>query len=242
MSERVMWLYLMYFFFKQKTAYEMRISDWSSDVCSSDLTWAATIVSISHCVGLTLPGMIELPGSFSGSLSSPRPQRGPEPIRRISLAILVSDTASVLSAADRWTRTSFEARASTLLPALSKGRPVSFATSAAKASPTPAGALLGSSVGGVGKGRGWRARRGRSGGEDVGRGQGFEVVSRALEREAGQLRYCRREGCAEPRRRVEPSADRCPSLRQLGHAVIGGALDALPCREELGGITGKFLA
>src|SRR3546814_17713466 len=27
----------MHFFFKQKTAYEMRISDWSSDVCSSDL-------------------------------------------------------------------------------------------------------------------------------------------------------------------------------------------------------------
>src|SRR3546814_18597313 len=30
-------LYLCVFFFKQKTAYEMRISDWSSDVCSSDL-------------------------------------------------------------------------------------------------------------------------------------------------------------------------------------------------------------
>src|SRR3546814_1770951 len=30
-------LYLFVFFFKQKTAYEMRISDWSSDVCSSDL-------------------------------------------------------------------------------------------------------------------------------------------------------------------------------------------------------------
>src|SRR3546814_7078747 len=29
---------LCFFFFKQKTAYEMRISDWSSDVCSSDLT------------------------------------------------------------------------------------------------------------------------------------------------------------------------------------------------------------
>src|SRR3546814_6227750 len=27
------------FFFKQKTAYELRISDWSSDVCSSDLLW-----------------------------------------------------------------------------------------------------------------------------------------------------------------------------------------------------------
>src|SRR3546814_2862231 len=32
-----MWNFLLFFFFKQKTAYEMRISDWSSDVCSSDL-------------------------------------------------------------------------------------------------------------------------------------------------------------------------------------------------------------
>src|SRR3546814_6605286 len=31
------WLLVFFFFFKQKTAYEMRISDWSSDVCSSDL-------------------------------------------------------------------------------------------------------------------------------------------------------------------------------------------------------------
>src|SRR3546814_9374603 len=30
-------VFLFFFFFKQKTAYEMRISDWSSDVCSSDL-------------------------------------------------------------------------------------------------------------------------------------------------------------------------------------------------------------
>src|SRR3546814_6798977 len=30
-------LFFGFFFFKQKTAYEMRISDWSSDVCSSDL-------------------------------------------------------------------------------------------------------------------------------------------------------------------------------------------------------------
>src|SRR3546814_7062077 len=30
--------FVLFFFFKQKTAYEMRISDWSSDVCSSDLT------------------------------------------------------------------------------------------------------------------------------------------------------------------------------------------------------------
>src|SRR3546814_7915052 len=31
-------MYCVFFFFKQKTAYEMRISDWSSDVCSSDLS------------------------------------------------------------------------------------------------------------------------------------------------------------------------------------------------------------
>src|SRR3546814_11908647 len=30
-------MWCVFFFFKQKTAYEMRISDWSSDVCSSDL-------------------------------------------------------------------------------------------------------------------------------------------------------------------------------------------------------------
>src|SRR3546814_8701728 len=33
----VIQLVFFFFFFKQKTAYEMRISDWSSDVCSSDL-------------------------------------------------------------------------------------------------------------------------------------------------------------------------------------------------------------
>src|SRR3546814_13129033 len=31
------WVSMCVFFFKQKTAYELRISDWSSDVCSSDL-------------------------------------------------------------------------------------------------------------------------------------------------------------------------------------------------------------
>src|SRR3546814_1884747 len=32
-----------FFFFKQKTAYEMRISDWSSDVCSSDLQFGRAV-------------------------------------------------------------------------------------------------------------------------------------------------------------------------------------------------------
>src|SRR3546814_7132279 len=35
-----------FFFFKQKTAYEMRISDWSSDVCSSDLAGIALLFAI----------------------------------------------------------------------------------------------------------------------------------------------------------------------------------------------------
>src|SRR3546814_9749755 len=41
---------LCFFFFKQKTAYEMRISDWSSDVCSSDLDEAdaAGITKLRH--------------------------------------------------------------------------------------------------------------------------------------------------------------------------------------------------
>src|SRR3546814_1568897 len=38
----VVYVYV-FFFFKQKTAYEMRISDWSSDVCSSDLRQAAAV-------------------------------------------------------------------------------------------------------------------------------------------------------------------------------------------------------
>src|SRR3546814_7502946 len=41
----------MFFVFKQKTAYEMRISDWSSDVCSSDLETPFTTGGIGACLG-----------------------------------------------------------------------------------------------------------------------------------------------------------------------------------------------
>src|SRR3546814_18223616 len=43
---------VLFFFFKQKTAYEMRISDWSSDVCSSDLAAAPTldVVAIGNAI------------------------------------------------------------------------------------------------------------------------------------------------------------------------------------------------
>src|SRR3546814_8878438 len=36
---------IVFFFFKQKTAYEMRISDWSSDVCSSDLVFLGLVAT-----------------------------------------------------------------------------------------------------------------------------------------------------------------------------------------------------
>src|SRR3546814_9513435 len=41
-----------FFFFKQKTAYEMRISDWSSDVCSSDLSMVLSVA----CTYFSLSG------------------------------------------------------------------------------------------------------------------------------------------------------------------------------------------
>ena len=59
------------------------------------------MVSASACVGLTLPGMIELPGSFSGMRSSPRPERGPEASRRMSLAIFKSARGERLQRAVR---------------------------------------------------------------------------------------------------------------------------------------------
>src|SRR3546814_4722807 len=43
----VLFVCVTFFFFKQKTAYDMRISDWSSDVCSSDLS--PTFGAVPYC-------------------------------------------------------------------------------------------------------------------------------------------------------------------------------------------------
>ena len=75
-------------------------------------------------VGLTLPGMMDEPGSFSGRASSPRPLRGPEPSQRRSSAIFISETASVRRAPWVKTRASWAARAANLLGAVTKGSPV----------------------------------------------------------------------------------------------------------------------
>src|SRR3546814_5906950 len=48
---------MYFFFFKQKTAYEMRISDWSSDVCSSDLPVRELVM-----LPGTAPRFLRLPG------------------------------------------------------------------------------------------------------------------------------------------------------------------------------------
>ena len=48
----LIWSYelLLFFFFKQKTAYEIVSRDWSSDVCSSDLTYDTQQFHLSTCV------------------------------------------------------------------------------------------------------------------------------------------------------------------------------------------------
>ncbi len=108
---------------------------------SLPITWAHTMVSASHWVGFTLPGMIELPGSFSGMRSSPIPLRGPEASQRTSLAILVSAPARVRSVPWALTRASCAARASNLLGAETKARPLRSAMTRAARSPNPRGAL-----------------------------------------------------------------------------------------------------
>src|SRR3546814_3018073 len=48
--EMLYFVFIMCCFFEQKTAYEVRISDWSSDVCSSDLRSAARGSALAGCV------------------------------------------------------------------------------------------------------------------------------------------------------------------------------------------------
>jgi hypothetical protein len=73
--------------------------------------------------GMThFPGMMDDPGSFSGNSNSPRPQRGPDPRYRISLAIFMNETAIVLRAPEASTIASWAARASNCLSALYRNR------------------------------------------------------------------------------------------------------------------------
>src|SRR3546814_17363315 len=51
---------MLFFVFKQKTAYEMRISDWSSDVCSSDLDSLAEMAAGADVV-MHIAGVVNVP-------------------------------------------------------------------------------------------------------------------------------------------------------------------------------------
>src|SRR3546814_901532 len=53
-------VYCCFFFFKQKTAYEMRISDWSSDVCSSDLMLTAVCLLFMVALSLSMLSLVML--------------------------------------------------------------------------------------------------------------------------------------------------------------------------------------
>src|SRR3546814_2817322 len=60
------------FFFKQKTAYEMRISDWSSDVCSSDLVASVSKHEVDHYNTLPRSRPVGLTASMTSSTAKAR--------------------------------------------------------------------------------------------------------------------------------------------------------------------------
>src|SRR3546814_399557 len=66
-------MFFVFFFFKQKTAYEMRISDWSSDVCSSDLP---CVVKTSEQVRRTRTGCRQAHAQFASELGVGRRHKG----------------------------------------------------------------------------------------------------------------------------------------------------------------------
>src|SRR3546814_9969460 len=61
----------LFFFFKQKTAYELRISDWSSDVCSSDLPGSSVVKVTGSAFSTTTP--TSAGGASGGAASPPQP-------------------------------------------------------------------------------------------------------------------------------------------------------------------------
>src|SRR3546814_10295069 len=66
-----------FFFFKQKTAYEMRISDWSSDVCSSDLHGSCKAVLITDSAA-----PVRLPAGQQLECRFPRQDRPTAPVQQ----------------------------------------------------------------------------------------------------------------------------------------------------------------
>ena len=97
---------------------------------SFPITWSPTWFTTSGMTGFTLPGMIDEPFCSSGRRSSERPARGPEPISARSLAILIIETATTLSAPESSTSESRLAWASKGSRGAEISMPMSFETSA----------------------------------------------------------------------------------------------------------------
>src|SRR3546814_2280410 len=57
--ESIVSVCVLFFFFKQKTAYEMRISDWSSDVCSSDVAGGHRLADLAPSAGIGEAGVAQ---------------------------------------------------------------------------------------------------------------------------------------------------------------------------------------
>src|SRR3546814_5086294 len=74
----IVYIWLLFFcFIKQKTAYEMRISDWSSDVCSSDLE-ANSAVAMAWSAGERFDQFGPVPVSRCGKFAATRAFEKPE--------------------------------------------------------------------------------------------------------------------------------------------------------------------
>ena len=99
------------------------------------------MVMDSHCVGFTLPGMMDEPGSFSGIKISPNPSRGPLASQRTSFAIFIRLQASAFIAPCANTIASLEVSAWNLLEEVTKSLPVITLTCLATSTSNPTGAL-----------------------------------------------------------------------------------------------------
>src|SRR3546814_6774267 len=83
-----------FFFFKQKTAYEMRISDWSSDVCSSDLCLAPIVKVVQEGIGIR-HGMITTIHDVTNTQSVvDGPHKDPRRARSALLNLIPTTTGS----------------------------------------------------------------------------------------------------------------------------------------------------
>src|SRR3546814_3395888 len=90
------------FFFKQKTAYEMRISDWSSDVCASDLRFVAR-AAVAEIVAVEDARFLEqADGAIDGSDRNAAVERRGALVKRLHVGMILGirnharDDASLL--------------------------------------------------------------------------------------------------------------------------------------------------